>query len=92
MALALGPINGLALRLECAKRTAGLVFDNEIRDCGPFTIPLGACLDINVRHIRSNQAAFDEAALRICKRSPVARAPSLRYARQRDGLASRAAL
>jgi hypothetical protein len=92
MALALGPINRLALRLECAEGTSGLIFDNEIRDWGPFTVTLRARLDIDVRHIRSTQSAFDKAALRICRRALEARAPSRHEARQRDGLASLVAL
>ena len=53
MALALGPINRLALRLECAERASGLIFDNEIRDWGPFAIALRAGLNVNVRQFRS---------------------------------------
>jgi hypothetical protein len=53
VALAFGPINRLALRLECAERASGLIFDNEIRDWGPFAIALRAGLNVNVRQFRS---------------------------------------
>jgi hypothetical protein len=53
MAFALRPINCLLLRLECAERAAGVIFDNEIRDWGPFAIALRAGLNVNVRQFRS---------------------------------------
>jgi len=53
MAFALGPINRLPQRLECAECTAGMIFDDEIRSWGPFPVALRTRLHVNVRHIHS---------------------------------------
>ena len=64
MALALRPINRLSLRLECPERAAGMIFDNEIRNRGPFAIALRAGLNVDVRQFCSPKFAH-KAALHI---------------------------
>ena len=92
MALALGPLNRSTLGLECAERTAGMVFDDEIRDWGPFPIALRACLDVNVRNIRSPPKLPSTRLHRsLVNAPPTARSSSLRHSLQEEGLASRAA-
>jgi len=61
MAITLGPINRLSLRFECAEGAAGMIFDDEVCDWGSLATALRARLNVNVRHIRFRQIAFDNA-------------------------------